>query len=371
MFKLDVLIDTSVLPSNIMLLRDEKFIDFVKEEAGDAAAELLEIQGINCVKSLLMTADVFAIMNVKSKSLDDLKKKYGYMLDDNTFVVQPGVQGNIEYLIDLLKQKCVDDAKLVKFSKRNELLSSLDNTTGASSTITKSNSIISSNTSSETMTSKSFNLSINEHKIYIIDTLNNWFESNKSKYNFSHFTLIEGQHYFISILSGANDMLKGNIKCCCGKWLSLTLRRGKFQMSNFYGHLQDSRNGNICNTIKEMKNNPQSTLSSSTNNQQSFTPSDYVSEQTSPSTNNQQPFTISENVYQQTSSPNRVPNISPPITIQSNSTLSMPSSISLSIDDDGTTITQSSLATKRQVKRKAQAIESSCNTRESTKRTRT
>ncbi|CAF5196258.1 unnamed protein product, partial [Rotaria sp. Silwood1] len=44
----------------------------------------------------------------------------------------------------------------------------------------------------------------------------------------------------------------------------------------------------------------------------SFAPSDYVSEQTSPSTNNQQPFTISENVYQQTSSPNRVPNISPP-----------------------------------------------------------
>ena len=74
MFQLDVLIDTSVLPSNVMSLRDDKFIDFVKEEVGDAAAALLEIQGINCVKSLLMTANVYSIMDVKSKSLDGLKK---------------------------------------------------------------------------------------------------------------------------------------------------------------------------------------------------------------------------------------------------------------------------------------------------------
>jgi hypothetical protein len=34
------------------------------------------------------------------------------MQDDNTFIVQPGIKGSVEYLIDLLKQKCVDDAKL-------------------------------------------------------------------------------------------------------------------------------------------------------------------------------------------------------------------------------------------------------------------
>ena len=74
MFQLDLLIDTSVLSSNVMLLRDEKFIDFVREEAGNGAAALLEIQGINSVKSLLMTSDVYAIMNVSSKSLDAFKK---------------------------------------------------------------------------------------------------------------------------------------------------------------------------------------------------------------------------------------------------------------------------------------------------------
>ncbi|CAF4744726.1 unnamed protein product, partial [Rotaria magnacalcarata] len=38
MFQLDVLIDTSILPTNIMALRDDDFIDFVKEEAGHAAS---------------------------------------------------------------------------------------------------------------------------------------------------------------------------------------------------------------------------------------------------------------------------------------------------------------------------------------------
>ncbi|CAF4885364.1 unnamed protein product [Rotaria sp. Silwood2] len=48
MFQFDVLLDISVLPPNVMALRDEKFIDFVKIEAGDGVAALLDIQGINC-----------------------------------------------------------------------------------------------------------------------------------------------------------------------------------------------------------------------------------------------------------------------------------------------------------------------------------
>jgi len=217
MFQLNVLIDTFVLPSDVMSLRDEKFIDFVREEAGDDAAVLLEIQGINCVKSLLMTTDVYAIMNVKNKSFDGFNKKYGYMQDDSTFVLQPGIKRNVGYLIDVLKQKLVDDRELTKFSKRNQSLLSLYSTTNASSTKTKFNSLISRNSLSATITSKSFNLSIDEYKTYIIDNLNSWCESNKSKFNLSNFSLIKGQHYFISILNHGNGILRDNIKCCCEK----------------------------------------------------------------------------------------------------------------------------------------------------------
>ncbi|CAF3352182.1 unnamed protein product [Rotaria socialis] len=341
MFQLDVLIDISILPSNIMALRDDDFIDFVKEEAGHAAAALLEIQGINCVKSLLMTDNVYAIMNVKSKSLDGLKNKYGYMQDDGTFVIQPGVKGNIEYLIDLLKKKCIEDVKLAKSSKHNQSSSSL--------TIPKSTSTVTSNNTTEKTISVSFNSSVAENKTYIIDTLNNWCENNKSKLNVQQFTLVEGEHYFILMQNDSNGALKCDIRCCCQKWSSLPLRRGKFQLSNFYRHLQGLNN--ICPALRKMIINPQSALPSSTNNPP--------------------PLITSDNVPQQVASPNQIPIISPSDTIQSNSALSTASSTSISTDNDESLMQQSSsVKPKRPVKRKIQIIESSRDSRESTKRTR-
>ncbi|CAF3673103.1 unnamed protein product, partial [Rotaria socialis] len=44
MFQTEALIDTSILPSDIMSLRDVKFFYFVRKEAGDAAVDLFEIQ---------------------------------------------------------------------------------------------------------------------------------------------------------------------------------------------------------------------------------------------------------------------------------------------------------------------------------------
>ncbi|CAF1597853.1 unnamed protein product [Rotaria magnacalcarata] len=316
MFQLDILFDISILPSNIMVLRDDDFIDFVKEEAGHAAAALLEIQGINCVKSLLMTDNVYAIMDVKSKSLDGLKNKYGYTQDDGTFVIQPGVKGNIEYLIDLLKKKCIEDVKLAKSSKHNQ--------SSSSSTIPKSTSTVTSNNTTEKTISE-------------------------SKLNVQQFSLVEGEHYFILLQNDSNGALKCDIRCCCQKWSSLPLRRGKFQLSNFYRHLQGLNN--ICPALKKMISNPQSALPLSTNNPP--------------------PLITSDNVSQQVVSPNQIPIIPPSDTIQSNSPLATASSTSISTDNDESLMQQSSsVKPKRPVKRKIQIIESSPDSRESTKRTR-
>ncbi|CAF3340954.1 unnamed protein product [Rotaria socialis] len=191
MFPTEALIDTSILPSDIMLLRDVKFFDFVRKEAGDAAVDLFEIQSINCVKSLLMTVDVYCIMNLKSKALDCFKNKHGFMLDDDTFIIKTGIKGNMDYLIDLLKQKCTDDAKLTKSSKRNQSSSPLDRTINRSSTTTESTMAFLSSNSSNVVTSKSLNLSLDEHKTYINNTLNNWCKNNESRLNLSNVSLIE------------------------------------------------------------------------------------------------------------------------------------------------------------------------------------
>ncbi len=68
---------------------------------------------------------------------------------------------------------------------------------------------------------------------HIIGTLNNWCENKKSKFNLLQFSSVEGEHYFISTQNDSSGALKVNIKCCCENWL----RRGKFQLSNFYHHL--------------------------------------------------------------------------------------------------------------------------------------
>ncbi|CAF4782636.1 unnamed protein product, partial [Rotaria sp. Silwood2] len=137
----------------------------------------------------------------------------------------------------------------------------------------------------------------------IIDTLNSWCENNKSKFNLSLLSLVEGQHYFISIFDDPSGVLKGNIKCCCKKLLSLTIFRGKFQLSNFYRHLQDFRNGNTCNTIKEIRKTHQLMSSTTADNQQSFAT----------------PNTVQ---HQGSSSLNFVPSASLSVTTPSNSTVS-------------------------------------------------
>ena len=351
MFQLDVLIDTTVLPSDVMSLRDDKFIDFVKLEAGNGAADLLEIQGINCVKSLLMTSDIYSIMNVPSKSLDDFKNKYGYMQDDGTYTIQPGIKGNMEYLIDLLKKKCMEDAKLARYSKYNQLMSS-----------------VASNNSSEKILSKSSNLSINEHKKYIIDTLNIWCDNNKSRFTLPQLSFFENQHYFISLFNDPSGALKGDIKCGCGKWSSFTLRREKFQLSNFYRHLHGSNN--MCPQLKSIANNPQLLLTSPTNPSQSLTLSSPANLQQSlplsSVTNLPQSFRASDNPPHSMALSNFISIRSPPYTTQS--VLNLPITLA---DNDETVMHQSPLLkTPRQAKRKLRSIEISNNTRESVKRTR-
>lgn len=179
MFQLDALIDTSVLPADVMSLRDEKFFDFVNEEVGIAAASLLAVQGINSVKSLLMTPNVHHLMDLNSKDLDGFKKKYGYLQDDGTFVLQPGVKGNVDYLIDLLRQKCVDDSKSSRSSKRNQS-SSTEKVLNLSSGTFDPTTDLQFNTRSTTMPPVGPSPAFDAHRTYITDTVNNWCKTHQS-----------------------------------------------------------------------------------------------------------------------------------------------------------------------------------------------
>ncbi|CAF3813046.1 unnamed protein product [Rotaria sp. Silwood1] len=189
MFDLNILINTSKLPSNVLTPCDDDFLNFVRQEAGEDVADLLEAQSINYTKSLLMTSDVFSVINIKN---------------DDTYVVKPGVRGNVDYLIDLFQRKYIEDAKLTKSSKHVQSSSaalSLNRTTEEQSTTTTTIFNVLLNNSSDNLTIPRLYLSNDEHYKYIIDAINSWCENNKSIFNLKDFTLIQGHHFFIHLES--------------------------------------------------------------------------------------------------------------------------------------------------------------------------
>ncbi|CAF1106974.1 unnamed protein product [Rotaria sordida] len=107
----------------------------------------------------------------------------------------------------------------------------------------------------------------------------------------------------------------GKIKRCCGKMISLTINHGKFQISNFYRHLQGSRSGITCRKIKELIKNQQLPVVNIINNQQSSS--------------------VSTAATDPTLSSNFVPSTTEPVTMSSNSTNSLSSSITISVHDRG------------------------------------
>ena len=91
-----VSLDTSLLPANLTSLQDAEFYHFVKRIFGPVEAELLQVQQINNVNSLLMSAGVFEIIQIPSQDLDDIKRKICFEKDDGSFVIETGVKGNID-----------------------------------------------------------------------------------------------------------------------------------------------------------------------------------------------------------------------------------------------------------------------------------
>ena len=207
MFNLKALLDTSILPANVFSLRDEPFFDFIREEAGDDAAAIFEVQGINSVKSLLMTPDVFSFIRMKCTSLEDMKKQIAYRQDDDSYVVKAGIKGNVEYIIDLLKQKCIDDVKTKNVSAGSKSSQASSVSSCVSSALSQPvalthvvlqdvSATANVTTDCSTTANTTSDWSTDEHRMFLIDSVSQWLERNKKELNFDD-GLTEGQHYCV------------------------------------------------------------------------------------------------------------------------------------------------------------------------------
>ena len=69
-------LNTSVLPKDIMELKDDHFFTFVQEFSGQKLASLLEFQEINSAQCLLACVDLLEVLFLDSNDLLDLKNKF-------------------------------------------------------------------------------------------------------------------------------------------------------------------------------------------------------------------------------------------------------------------------------------------------------
>ena len=96
-------IDTSVLPSNVLNLRDDEFYSVIDELTGAEEAELMKIQSIRSVHSFLRIENVFDVLSFDSTEINSIKKGTCFLLDDHSYLIKPGIKASIQYLRDVRK----------------------------------------------------------------------------------------------------------------------------------------------------------------------------------------------------------------------------------------------------------------------------
>ncbi len=85
-----------------MELEDDRFFEFVKHYSGEKVGNLLEFQDLTNVDCLLVCADPLEILSFDLDDLLDLKKKTCVKLNNNTFVVLPGIKSKIDPIFNFV-----------------------------------------------------------------------------------------------------------------------------------------------------------------------------------------------------------------------------------------------------------------------------
>ena len=89
---------------NLSSYSDDVFYTFVKEFVGAIEGEILEIQCIKNVRTLLQVPDVFSFFRINSKDKLKLKVRVYFVTDDLQYIVRPGIKLSIEQFIEILRK---------------------------------------------------------------------------------------------------------------------------------------------------------------------------------------------------------------------------------------------------------------------------
>lgn len=226
-------VDTSVIPSDVFTYRDNEFYSLVEKMAGPMEAQLLKIQSIRTINSFLRISDLFDVFSIDTQEINDVKRQLCFMLNDDNFIVKPGIKASLDYLRDLFhkKQKEISSSFYVNRS----------NSRNTSSTNRSETDATSQPPDSTTSSSNDANL---DHRRLIIHGIDEWCSKNGRNLNLNDLQLAENIDYFITPPSDENR--SGSIRCACRVSANLFKVGNHVQLSNYYRHLKKGK----CSMLK-------------------------------------------------------------------------------------------------------------------------
>ncbi|CAF2121939.1 unnamed protein product [Rotaria magnacalcarata] len=158
---------------------------------------------------------------------------------DGSFVIKTGVKTGFKCLRDLLTKKAEEKLKQSKNAKAQPQTTATFNILSSSS----SSSVSSFSTPSITTISSPPQATVSPPPQTTVSPLSD------EEFNLDTFDLENGKDFFLNFFYNNKNELEASVKCKCGRLITLTLKSGNIQLSNFHKHLRMTS----CNHIKTMK----------------------------------------------------------------------------------------------------------------------
>ena len=97
------LLDTSVLPIDVLSFYDGNLYQIFEKIAGLAEVKLLSVEGIRSFLLFLNTEDILEILSLPCAALQEVEGLVSLEADDKTLIVKPGCRSSIRYFFQLVK----------------------------------------------------------------------------------------------------------------------------------------------------------------------------------------------------------------------------------------------------------------------------
>lgn len=148
--------DFDRLPDDVLFLSNDNFFSFIEKVCGKVEAELLQIQGIRNVQSLIRSTNLFSILEIDCDEVDELKKNICFKSKNGSHIIRQGVKLNLDNLYDALKEK---QEKYNKKQRQKGLLSSVPTSQTAATHLNSDNNLTTQNLAVDVATDTNSNSS--------------------------------------------------------------------------------------------------------------------------------------------------------------------------------------------------------------------